>query len=71
MSKLSVKQLQDKKVRLETSLATAETKVTSIQDDIQEVQSLLVGKTAELQAQIDAINGTDTTQKNNTEAEVI
>lgn len=57
---LSTKQLQDKKVRLEATLATTLEKVTSINEDIQEVQSLLVGKTAELQAQIDEINGTST-----------
>ena len=57
---LSTKQLQDKKVRLEATLATTLEKVTSINEDIQEVQSLLVGKTAELQAQIDEINGTQT-----------
>lgn len=59
---LSVKQLQDKKARLTANLATAEGKVVSIQEDIAEVDTALQSKTAELQAQIDEINGITNTE---------
>ena len=53
---LSVKQLQDKKARLAITLEIANKKVRQTESDIAEVQVALEGKTAELQAQIDAIN---------------
>lgn len=64
---LSVKQLQDKKARLLASLVSTEAKAEGIKSDISEVEELLQGKVAELQAQMDEINGTNT----NTTEEVI
>ena len=64
---LSVKQLQDKKARLVKTMETLGDKAISLENEITEVDELLQAKTAELQAQIDEINGTQT----NTTEEVI